>query len=62
MPRRITGAEKLIFGMFAGGWKFGGKPPGRPGCWTLCCCIPGGAPVPGGAIPGGANPGGPFQR
>jgi len=32
VPSRITGALKLMFGIFAGGWKFGGKPPGRPGC------------------------------
>jgi hypothetical protein len=41
-----------MLGMFGGGWKFGGKPPGRPGCCAFACCIPGGA-VPGAAIPGG---------
>jgi hypothetical protein len=49
----MTGAEKLILGMFAGGWKLGGKPPGRLGCGALACCMPGGAAVPGAAIPGG---------
>ncbi len=40
-----------MFGMFAGGWKLDGNPPGRPGCWPLC--IPGGGATPGAAIPGG---------
>ena len=51
MPSRITGAEKFMFGIFAGGWKFGGNPPGRPGCWLVC--IPGGGLTPGADIPGG---------
>lgn len=50
----MTGAEKFIFGMLAGGWKFGGKPPGRPGCWELAC-IPGGGATPGADMPGGAT-------
>lgn len=57
VPSRITGAEKLMFGIFGGGWKFAGKPPGRPGCWALACCIPGGGAVPGAAMPGGATAG-----
>lgn len=52
-PSLMTGAAKLMFGMFAGGWKFGGY-PGLP-CWLLSiCCMPGAAPVPGAAMPGGA--------
>lgn len=43
-----------MFGIFAGGWKFGGKPPGRPGCWELAC-MPGGGATPGADIPGGAS-------
>lgn len=56
----MTGAEKLMLGMFAGGWKFGGKPAGRPGWAALACCMPGGGAVPGAAaIPGGGPiPGG----
>lgn len=52
VPSLITGAEKLMFGMFGGGWKLAGKAPGRPGCWVFACCMPGAA-VPGAAIPGG---------
>ena len=48
MPRRMTGALKLMLGMLAGGWKLEGKPPGRPGCWLLAC-MPGGGAVPGAA-------------
>ena len=48
VPRRMTGALKLILGILAGGWKLEGKPPGRPGCWLLVC-IPGGGAVPGAA-------------
>ena len=48
----MTGAEKLMFDMFAGGWKFGGRPP--RGCEACACCICGGDPTPGAAdIPGG---------
>lgn len=57
MPSRMTGALKLMLGMFAGGWKFDGRPPGRfgrlPGvCATL---MPGGGATPGAApvVPGG---------
>jgi hypothetical protein len=53
VPRRITGAEKLILGIFAGGWKLGGNPPGRPGCCAFACCMPGGGAVPGADMPGG---------
>ena len=49
VPRRMTGALKLILGMLAGGWKLEGKPPGRPGCW-LFACMPGGGAVPGAAM------------
>ena len=33
----------------------GGRPPGRPGCWRLACCIPGAGATPGADIPGGPN-------
>lgn len=42
-----------MLGMFGGGWKLGGKPAGRPGCWAFADCIPGGGVVPGATIPGG---------
>ena len=48
VPRRITGALKLMLGMLAGGWKLEGKLPGRPGCW-LFAFIPGEGAVPGAA-------------
>lgn len=48
----MTGAEKFMLGMFAGGWKFGGK-LGRPSVGVSACCMPGGAAVPGAAMPGG---------
>lgn len=57
----MTGAEKLMLGMFGGGWKLAGKPPGRPGCWLLFCCMPGGVAVPGAAIPGGGAEAGQFM-
>ena len=44
----MTGAEKLMFGMFAG-WKDGGNPPVLNVCG---CCIPGAAELPSGGIPG----------
>ena len=53
VPSRMTGAEKLMFGIFAGIWKFGGNPLGVPGCCALVCCVPGGTDVPGAATPGG---------
>lgn len=62
VPSRITGAEKLMFGMLGGGWKLEGKPGGRPGCGPFICCIPGGGVVPGATIPGGANPGGAAEE
>ena len=52
VPNRMTGAEKLILGIFAGGWKFGGNPD-RGSLGASACCMPGGAPVPGAAMPGG---------
>lgn len=42
-----------MFGILGGGWKFGGKPAGRPDCWEFACCIPGGGDVPGAVMPGG---------
>lgn len=48
VPRRMTGALKLMLGILAGGWKLEGSPPGRPGCW-LFDCMPGGGPTPGAA-------------
>lgn len=48
-----------MFGMFAGGWKLDGNPPGRPGCWPLC--IPGGGVTPGADIPGAPMTGKPAN-
>ena len=45
----MTGALKLMLGIFAGGWKLGGNPPGRDGCCSFDC-IPGGGAVPGAAV------------
>ena len=53
VPKRITGAEKLMFGMLAGPWKLAGRPLGRLDCALLACCIPGGGAVPGADMPGG---------
>lgn len=53
MPRRITGALKLMFGMLVGAWK-GGRPLGRLAWGTLACWKPGGGAIPGaGDMPGG---------
>jgi hypothetical protein len=53
VPNRITGAEKLMFGMFAGPWKLAGRPLGRVICALFACWTPGGGAVPGADMPGG---------
>lgn len=54
-PRRITGALKLIFGRFGGGWKEAGSPLGRLASEAeLACWTPGGGAIPGAEdMPGG---------
>ena len=52
VPSLITGALKLMLGIFAGGAKFGGKLPVRLGC-ALACELPGAGPTPGADRPGG---------
>ena len=54
IPKRMTGAEKLMLGMFGGGWKFGGNPPGRLGLTPWDCGTGGALLTPGAAgVPGG---------
>jgi hypothetical protein len=52
VPSRITGALKLMLGMFAGPWKLGGSPAGRGGRDGFAWMVPGAMPTPGGAMPG----------
>jgi hypothetical protein len=57
VPRRMTGAFRLMLGMLVGAAQFGGKgrgPPSAGGPWKL---TPGGAATPGAELPGG-GPGG----